>query len=383
MNIFQRSRNSLRLRPLFLLADLESGGAQRVILNVLRRLDRERFEPHLGIVNMTGPMIGEIPRDAVVHDIGHDIGAGRVRYAVPGLIRLCRTLNPPVLLSTLGHLNIAVLAVRFAFPCKTGIVVREANLPSIRLKYTRYPWIYRALYRLLYPGADAIICNSDYMKEDLARTLRVPAGKVFVIPNPVDRERIARLLRGSRSPYSRGKYNFVTVGRFHYQKGFDMLLQAFRFTRRRVPGVHLTLVGEGEDEGLLRKIVTDGGMDHAVTFAGPQPNPFPFMAYSDLFISSSRWEGSPNAVLESLACGTPVLAFDCPGGTKEIIKEELNGWLVPARNVEALGMKMVELCEREAWKRMRGYDLLPEAYRSGDVCRRYEELFQRVARGDL
>jgi len=99
-----------------------------------------------------------------------------------------------------------------------------------------------------------------------------------------------------------------------------------------------------------------------------------YMANADLFVSSSRWEGLPNAVLESLACGTPVIAFDCPGGTSEIIHHGKNGLLVPAGDWSLMGEKIIELVKSKKWLELKSDQLLPEEFECSPVVRRYEKL---------
>jgi glycosyltransferase involved in cell wall biosynthesis len=99
------------------------------------------------------------------------------------------------------------------------------------------------------------------------------------------------------------------------------------------------------------------------------------MAHADLFISSSRYEGSPNAVLESLACGTPVLAFDCPGGTKEIICEDENGWLVPGEDIGAMATKLIKIVKKKAWNSLDAHSLLPSKHSIENVMAVTEQIF--------
>ena len=360
----------MKLRPLFILADLEAGGAQRVILTVIRHLNRLIFEPHLAIINKSGPMAKEIPKNVRIHDIK----AERVRYSLQGILRLCRSIRPEVIVSTLGHLNLFLLVLKYFLAIKAHLIIREANTPDIRLRYTSYPLLYRYLYRTLYPLADRVICNSNFMKEDLVANFSLQTDKISVIPNPVDVERIGHIIRNSHNPCLKGKRHLVTVGRLNYQKGFDFLLKAFNKARQKAPSIHLTIVGDGPEKGSLRRLAVDLGVVDSVTFVGQQDNPFPFMAHADLFVSSSRYEGSPNAVLESLACGTPVLAFDCPGGTGEIIEEGKNGWLVPSEDWEAMSEKIVELMITEKFHELNIDLLLPRKYVCRSVVRMYEDV---------
>jgi glycosyltransferase involved in cell wall biosynthesis len=356
------------------LADLEPGGAQRVILTVIRHLNRKVFEPHLAIIDRTGPMGRDIPGNVSIHEFK----VGKVRYALPGLLRLCRSLEPDTVISTLSHLNLSLIAGKVFFPSHTRLIVREANTPSLRLRHTGHPRVYQLLYRFLYPHADRIICNANYVKRDLERIFAISPQKITVIPNPVDLERIGRAKRNGNDGYSAQKRHLVAVGRLHYQKGFDFLLKAFQNILQRVPDLHLTIVGGGPDEDSLRKTAEDLFITNSVSFAGYQENPYPYMAHADLFVSSSRWEGLPNAVLEALACGTPVVAFDCPGGIREIIRDEENGWLVPAEDWVSLGEKIAELMIQKKYEGRK--DLLPSTFLCGNVVRAYEKLLMESSK---
>jgi len=368
----------VKLRLLFILADLEAGGAQRVILTIIRHLNRQIFDPHLGIINKNGPMAGDIPDNVPIHDFRVD----KVRYAFPGILRLCRSIKPERVVSTLPHLNLYMLAGRSFLPSYIRLIVREANTPSIRIRYTAHPAIYRLLYQKLYPRADGVICNSKDMQKDLIDHFSLRPDKITVIPNPVDVERIRQTILNGRNPYHNGKRHLVAVGRLNYQKGFDMLLKAFSQALQKSTDLHLTIVGEGPKEGSLKRLAANLGVIDSVTFVGHKDNPFLFMTHADLLISSSRWEGLPNAVLEALACGTPVLAFDCAGGTGEIIREGENGWLVHSEDWASMGEKIVELARGEEWLKLKTDSLLPEEYGCQNVVRRYEELLMK-SRSDL
>jgi glycosyltransferase involved in cell wall biosynthesis len=307
----------------------------------------------------------------------HDLKARRVRYAPLKLLKLCWGLHPSVVVSTLGHLNVSLLLLKPFLPRGTKVIVREANTPSVRLQYTSAPFVYRFLYRKTYPLAGKVVCNSEYMKRDLVERFSLRPGKILVISNPVDPVRIEEEIKKSGNPYNQGERNLVSVGRLHHQKGFDLLLRAFEKAAQRDPRLRLTLVGDGSERARLKKLAARLRVEERVMFAGHQENPFPYMHYADLFISSSRWEGSPNTVLESLACGTPVLAFDCPGGTAEILREGENGWLVQEGDWGRLGEKITEVLE--AKKRLKG-GLLPEQFKIENVMAVWEGLFANLTK---
>jgi len=360
----------MKPRILFILADLGAGGAQRVILRLLHQVRGDNVEYHLGIIRNQGPLRKEIPKHLTVHDLH----ARRVRYAPLKILRLCWSLKPSVVVSTLGHLNVSLLMLKPFLPRGTEVIVREANTPSVRLQQTSAPLLYRFLSRRTYPLAHWVICNSEYMRKDLLECFSIRKAKTQVIPNPVDMVKVGEEIGKGSNPYGNGKKNVVSVGRLHYQKGFDLLIRAFERAARRDLRLHLTLVGDGPERERLKRLTDRLGAAARVTFAGHQDNPFPYMHHADLFVSSSRWEGSPNGVLESLACGTPVLAFNCPGGTAEILREGENGWLVQEGDWQGLGCKMTEAIDGKQNLKIR----LPEQYRIEKVTAQWEDLFANL-----
>lgn len=341
-----------------------------MILTVVRHLNRDRIEPFLVVVNPWGPLRRDLPESLPVHMMD----VARLRHAIPGLVRYLRRLRPHVVVTTVSHLNLGMLAVRRFLPSGTRVFVREANTPSVRLQSTAHPKAYRFLYRCLYPCSDGILCNSQTMRQDMVGLIPSAAGRIHVIPNPVDREQVSENILRSGNPYQTGGIHLVSVGRLNRQKGYDLLIRAVSHARHEVAGLSLTLVGEGPEEAALKGLSKELGLHDTVVFAGHQDNPYPFMAHADLFASSSRYEGSPNAVLESLACGTPVLAFDCPGGTGEIITEGVNGWLVPAEDTGAMAAKLIEIARHRSWKGLEVESLLPDRFLCSNAVKAYESL---------
>jgi glycosyltransferase involved in cell wall biosynthesis len=212
------------------------------------------------------------------------------------------------------------------------------------------------------------------MGKDLLKHFSLSSDKIAILPNPVDVKAIRRAAFGAGSPYQKDKKNVVAVGRLTYQKGFDLLIKSIQRVMESAPDIHLTIVGQGPQNPSLRSLAAKLGVAQSVTFAGQQDNPFPFMTHADLFVLSSRWEGSPNVALESLACGTPVLAFDCPGGIGEVVEHGKNGWLVSSEDWEAMATRMCSVLKNGSWPQMDAEDLLPERHTCHSVARKYEAL---------
>lgn len=328
-------------RVLFLVPSLTAGGAERVLLTLLRHLDRSLFEPHLGLLEAKGEFLGDIPADVIVHDLR----ISRVRYALPGIVRLAWKVRPDVILSTLAHLNLALILSKPLLPRGTKLLIREATIRSTSFQEEfqhQKAWVW--FCRRLYKRADKIVCLSDSMVRDLVDRFDVPPAKTVRIYNPVDIEAMRESARNGKSPYSGPGPHLVTAGRLSREKGLDVLLEAMPAIVGQLPNARLTILGEGPLRTQLVQQTESLGLAKSVQFLGYRPNPWPYFKHADLFVLPSRFEGMPNALLEARVCGVPVVATDCPGGIREIADSDPWVSLVPTEDVHSLAEAIVSAC---------------------------------------
>jgi len=135
----------------------------------------------------------------------------------------------------------------------------------------------------------------------------------------------------------------VAMGRLGFEKGFDLLLLAFALCFERYPDWTLRLVGQGAEQPRLQNLAEQLGIKHAVRFEPVTKEPERVLHESDLFVLSSRTEGFPMVLLEAMACGLPVVSFDCSSGPREMIRDGIDGLLVPPEDVGALAAAMATL----------------------------------------
>ena len=312
-----------KMRILFLAPSMRIGGAERFLVTLIRHIDRTQFSPEIVLLSKVGPLLDELPDDVLVTDLK----CGKVRYSLPKIIRLIRRKRPALVFSTLGHLNLVLLICRLWIPPEVKFVIRETNIPSINLKQSKFPRLLPLLYALLYGKADKIICQSEEMREDLIGKFGVFRNLTVVINNPVDVDAIRKRSESTESFYDKkSQVNLLAVGKLKYQKGFDLLLEAMAYTKDSE--IHLTILGDGLEKRSLLQLRDVLGLNASVSFGGLVKNPYRYMVQADLFVLSSRFEGFPNVVLEAMACGKPVVAFECPGGINEIINNGENGWKI-------------------------------------------------------
>jgi len=363
-----------RKKILFLAAALDEGGAQRVYSILLRHLDRNSFEPHLGLLQAQGAYLADLPKDVTVHNLN----SSRIRYSLPRIVKLIRKLGPHAVMSTMLPANLALILSKPFLPRGTRLLIREAAMPGRLLSdHMAHPRFWKSVYRHLYKRVDRIICLSNAMASEMVELFKVPSEKVVRIYNPLDEKRVRELGEQGGNPYSGPGPHLVSAGRLSREKGFDVLLAALPYVMERFPQAELVVLGEGH----LRKDLTEQAarlhVADNVRFLGFQPNPWPYFRHADLFVLASRHEGMPNALLEALALGTPVLATDCPGGIREIqscAPEMII--LVPPEDSRALAEAIISACMgRGTGEKQQRWQPDLSNFNLEHIVREYSELF--------
>jgi glycosyltransferase involved in cell wall biosynthesis len=171
-------------------------------------------------------------------------------------------------------------------------------------------------------------------------------GRVRVMPNPI--ADAARPAQGESETQHKTDWTLLAMGRLSHEKGFDLLLQAFALIAKRQPRWRLQIWGEGVLRSQLEHCADTLGLRERVQFAGFTRNPFEVMRRADLFVVSSRCEGFSNVLAEAMACGLPVVSFDCPSGPRHIVRDGIDGRLVPPQDVAALAAALERLMEDES-----------------------------------
>ncbi len=206
-------------------------------MQVASHIDRTRFAPYVIVLDRSGPLSDFLPNDVPIHDLR----SPRLRNAMGKLRRILKSMKPDVVLSTIGYLNMGVLAAAIgAIPHSCRLIVREANIPEATVDALGSRLLARAGYAFLYRRAAAVLCNAKIVKNTL-RSYGVPDDKIFIIPNPIDVEGLRdTILRKEGAPD--GRTQFVASGRLVRQKGIDRLLRWFS---KLETSAELTIFGEG------------------------------------------------------------------------------------------------------------------------------------------
>ena len=239
-----------------------------------------------------------------------------------GLRNYLKASRPNVLLAFINTTNSLALVASVGLHQPVVISERSDPGPTPLHRFWRFArWV-------SYPFASTIVVQSDEVKEWFSARLQK---KIKVIPNPIQKPPECSSLNEIRH-----NRRVIAVGRLAWEKGFDLLLEAFAQLVDLYPDWSLAIWGEGP----LRKdleIYRDGlGLQGRVVFHGLSRDLHQHYLQASVFVLSSRFEGFPNALCEAMAHGLPVVATSCSGGVRSLLQSEQNGLLVPAEDPEAL-----------------------------------------------
>lgn len=340
------------------------GGAEKILINVAEFLSKKNVV-HLVVV--TG---NEDKGHQVNQDIFHEVTYLKAQSVFKSFFKLSKQMknfHPDFILSTTLNLNVLVLLLKFVNVSSYKVVVRESSVVTSRMKFANktgklFTYIMPFFYNNF---AYKIICQSNDIKVDLRKNFNIDERKLVQIPNfveelPMNNKKIE------------GRLDLLFVGRLSQVKGIDRLVEIIKGIKRKC---RLVVLGEGNQKVLIESIVESCSGIVEIFCVGNVlgEEKIQYFKKADLYLQTSYVEGFPNATLEASAMGIPTLAFDVPGGTKEIITKE-SGYLISDGDIK----QFIDVIEGFNSKEFNKKEIVKDVYSrysKGVIMEKYENLF--------
>ena len=318
---------------LYLITDLNTGGAQKLLVLLMRKIDITRYQPIIACLFGSRTLVGEEIREMNFRLVDLNMSKPWHLASLWRLYWLMRNERVSIVHSSLFHADLIA-----------RLVGRMALVPLIitwRHNISLGSWSRDFLYNHTINMTDHIIAVSEQIRQAELTGGRTSPEKVSMIHNGIDTNLYQRSSDHAREQI-RAELNVPnrafligSIGRLHPQKGFSILLEAFALIQHQIPLARLLIVGDGDLREDLFTLSISLGIKNRTVFTGNLIDIPNILQAMDVFILTSLWEGIPLAILEAMAAKLPVIATSV-GGIPEIIRDGENGILVPSENPQAI-----------------------------------------------
>lgn len=359
------------VRVTFLFTSLDVGGAERIGCELIRHLDRRKFQVSVICLKQLG-LLGEELQKACDISVVSGLKAWRFDpFAGGRLASTLRALRPDVL-CMFGAGGDRSFWGRIA-GAWTGVPVRVC-CPHAMGDYE--PW--EPYNRILNSLTDAFVAISERHRLYLIREAHLPASKVVVIENGIDTERF-------QPPHEGRPRNDIRIGlvaMLRPEKNVLMFLRVAKLMKERGIEAQFLIVGDGPDRPLLEKSARDMGVDDLVRFCGLCPDVCSLYHELDIVALTSRFEVLPCSLMEAMACGLPVVATDV-GAVADLVEDGTTGFLVSPDDDRAFAEAVIRLVRSPDLRRQMGRagrKRVEEQFSLMRMVERFEGLFADLLR---
>lgn len=366
------------MKILLVIHALTAGGAERVCAAMANYWARNNNEVHI-VINLSADArpFYELDKAIELVPLGICEHGGSVWGKMQNtwlwmrnFRRVVKTIRPDIVISYMHQTNVfTILGLLFT---GTPVLACEHNYP----KGEWAGWVWEGLRWGSYPFADSVVALTQsglrcFSSTVVKRGTAIP--NAVTVPKEFHGAALARVPEAARGV-------IFAMGRLTEQKGFDRLIEAFAIIAGKHPDWTLVIWGDGVLRKDLESLVREHKLGERVKLPGLTSEAYARMCEADLYVLSSRWEGWPMVVGEAMACGLPVISYDCQTGPAEIIKAGVNGCLVPPDNVAALAETMEKLIEDPALRRRLAVNATAVVEHLGQekIMQRWKELIESV-----
>lgn len=321
---------------LFVSPCLSFAGAEKILLWLAKNFSKEKFTVHVVNLNLLNNnsdfTLSSDESEIIIHKLNDSYIKG---------LNNCFRIAEIVKVIKKEKIDLVIAFTRY--PCLISVISGKlAGVPVIiSERGDPYQYQYGLKNKIgfnILNKADGCVFQTTYAQGMYAEKLN---RKSKIIPNPVFNKNVKWDNFGSK--------NIISVGRMeNKQKRYDIMIKAFEIFSRKYPEYKLLIYGKGPDENQIKNIAKHTSCCDKIKFMGLTNNPTEELIKAKIFLITSDYEGIPNALLEAMAIGMPVISTDCdPGGARLLIENRVNGYLVPKRDVEKISECLCELVEND------------------------------------
>ncbi len=355
----------------FVVSSLLCGGAERVVTILANHLSVKGYSVH--VVTLYDKENDFFTIDPAINRIALNLAKDsnkkleRLYYFIKriiGIRKSIRQIKPDYILSFVYKMNILTALALIGstiplFSFERCNVFIEKNYEKIK-----------PLLKFVYKKSKIVVVQTQQMRQDL----RILSKRdLVIIPNPI--------INDIRKKAYRIEKDFITIlsiGNIKFEKGYDLLVQAFISAQKVVENLRLEIWGKEyeNDTQKLRGMIQENNMEHIIMLKGQTDNVFEKYVQADIFVLSSRYEGFPNVLLEAMSVGLPCISFDCKYGPSEIIQNEVNGILIEKENISGLSSAIMSLSQDYEKRKLLGENAkkVNEQYSVDTISERIEKL---------
>ena len=395
----------MKKKVIFRSGSLRMGGLERVLIEVLQTIDKEKFDIYLVIDDDCGKeniFEKDIPKDIpyfflkpekliretekykekkknIIYKLMYNLmmeKENKVMYR-----------NMQKILKDIGEIDVIVDfdagASKYIekLDIKKKIVWIHNSIPNLKKKEGKIKRFGKRLEKY-----DRVVAICDEMKEEIENIYPNLRGKVSRIYNPFNFERIEKLMKDEREltkeqkKMLNGDYCIAIARLDNVQKDFLTLVRAYKFVKESGIQDKLYIIGDGPSKEEIINEIKKLSLEENIKLIGLSKNPYIWLKNSKLFVHSSKYEGLPTVLIEALICNKMIISSNCPTGPKEILKNESCGKLFEVGNIKELGDYLIEFLanknNRELYEK--NVILRKEEFNKNKVIKEYEKLIEEI-----
>ncbi|WP_452230247.1 glycosyltransferase [Lacinutrix sp. MEBiC02404] len=357
--------NNKKIKITFVIPSLAAGGAERILSFVAQNIDKSRFQPTLLVVGFEKDTVYDVSNLDVIY-----LNKTRVLKAFFAIAKHFKTQKPQIVVSSIFHLNTMIAYLSICFP-KIKFAAREANVLSVLAQHDRGNRLSfsKKIIVKAYTLVDCLICQSKDMQEDMMANYGVAKSKTALINNPITFNAVPKTeTRDTTKPLQ-----IITVGRLSKEKGHERIIEVL--SKLEFP-FHYFMIGNGNEKENIVHLIRSKGIENQVTQIDYTKNVEDYLRKSDIFLLGSYSEGFPNALIESCVVGTPIIAFNAPGGINEIIQPGKNGFII--NTVEECVQELTNLNTHFLFSPKTVNQIVVNNFNSKKIINQYEALFIKL-----